>query len=119
MSSIQDPKLLAAGCAAINDWAFEYQRFDPRYVCTATIPLLDAEHAVAEIHRVAGIGFAAAYFSVTPGLGAPRLALHRRLGAGVVRHRGDRPRHRVPHRHRGPTTPRRCTARTSAGRAGR
>jgi len=71
MSSIQDPMLLAAGCAAINDWAFEYQRFDPRYVCTATIPLLDAEHAVAEIHRVADVGFKAAYFSVTPGLGAP------------------------------------------------
>lgn len=56
MSSIQDPKLLAAGCAAINDWAFEYQRFDPRYVCTATIPLLDHEHAVPEIHRVADMG---------------------------------------------------------------
>jgi predicted TIM-barrel fold metal-dependent hydrolase len=71
MSSIQDPALLAAGCEAINDWAFEYQRFSSRYVCTATIPLLDTEYAVAEIHRAAGIGFKAAYFSVTPGLGAP------------------------------------------------
>jgi predicted TIM-barrel fold metal-dependent hydrolase len=71
MSSIQDPTLLAAGCAAINDWAFEYQRYSPRYVCTATIPLLDAEHAVPEIERVADMGFKAAYFSVTPGLGAP------------------------------------------------
>lgn len=70
MSSIQDPKLLAAGCAAINDWAFEYQRFNSRYVCTATIPLLDHEHAVPEIHRVADMGYRAAYFSVTPGLGA-------------------------------------------------
>ncbi|MGD9700996.1 MAG: amidohydrolase family protein [Acidimicrobiia bacterium] len=69
MSSIHDAKLLAAGCAAINDWAFEYQRYSPRYVCTATIPLLDAEHAVAEIERVAGLGFKAGYFSVTPGLG--------------------------------------------------
>jgi predicted TIM-barrel fold metal-dependent hydrolase len=69
MSSIQDPKLLAAGCAAINDWAFEYQRFNSRYVCTATIPLLDADHAVAEIERAAGIGFKACYFSVTPCLG--------------------------------------------------
>jgi predicted TIM-barrel fold metal-dependent hydrolase len=70
MSSIQDPKLLAAGCAAINDWAIEYQRFNSRYVCTATIPLLDAEHAVPEIHRAAGLGYKAGYFSVTPGLGA-------------------------------------------------
>lgn len=70
MSSITDPKLLAAGCAAINDWAIEYQRFNARYVCTATIPLLDAAHAVPEIHRAAAMGFHAAYFSVTPALGA-------------------------------------------------
>jgi predicted TIM-barrel fold metal-dependent hydrolase len=69
MSSIQDPQLLAAGCAAINDWALEYQRFNPRYVCTATIPLLDAPHAVAEIERCAALGYHAAYFSVTPALG--------------------------------------------------
>jgi predicted TIM-barrel fold metal-dependent hydrolase len=66
MSSIQDPELLAAGCRAINDWSFEYQRFSPRYVCTATIPLLTVESAVAEIERCAGIGFKAAYFSVAP-----------------------------------------------------
>lgn len=66
MSSIQDPELLAAGCRAVNDWAIEYQRFSPRYVCTATIPLLSAETAVAEIERAAGLGFKAAYFSVEP-----------------------------------------------------
>ncbi len=70
MSSIQDPNLLAAGCAAINDWAIEYQRFSARYVSAATIPLLDSAHAVPEIHRAAELGFKAAYFSVTPGLGA-------------------------------------------------
>ncbi|MDO8364238.1 MAG: amidohydrolase family protein [Actinomycetota bacterium] len=69
MSSIQDPDLLAAGCRAINDWAFEYQRFSPRYVCTATIPLLSVDTAVAEIHRVADMGFKAAYLSVAPPLG--------------------------------------------------
>lgn len=69
MSSITDPDLLAAGCRAINDWAIEYQRFSPRYVCTATIPLLTAEHAVAEVTRAAELGFHAGYFSVTPGLG--------------------------------------------------
>jgi predicted TIM-barrel fold metal-dependent hydrolase len=71
MSSITDQSLLAAGCAAINDWAIEFQRFNPRYVCTATIPLLDAGHAVQEIERAAGLGFVAAYFSVTPCVGAP------------------------------------------------
>jgi predicted TIM-barrel fold metal-dependent hydrolase len=71
MSSIQDPDLLSAGCAAINDWAIEYQRFSSRYVCTATIPLLTPEHAVAEVNRVADLDFKAAYLSVTPCLGAP------------------------------------------------
>lgn len=69
MSSIQDPELLAAGCKAVNDWAIEYQNHSPRYVCTATIPVLTAEHAVAEIHRAADLGFKAGYYSVTPGLG--------------------------------------------------
>ncbi|HZP31336.1 MAG TPA: amidohydrolase family protein [Acidimicrobiia bacterium] len=66
MSSIRDPDLLAAGCRAINDWAIEFQRFSPRYVCTATIPLLDVDTAVAEIERAAADGFRAAYFSVAP-----------------------------------------------------
>jgi predicted TIM-barrel fold metal-dependent hydrolase len=35
-------------------------------VCTATIPLLDTDHAVAEIERAAGLGFHAAYLSVAP-----------------------------------------------------
>jgi predicted TIM-barrel fold metal-dependent hydrolase len=68
-SSIRDPELLAAGCRAINDWAIEFQRFSPRYVPTATIPLLTVESAAAEIERVAGIGFKAAYFSVGPPAG--------------------------------------------------
>ena len=67
--SIKDPELLAAGSRAINDWAIEYQRFSPRYVPTATIPLLTNETAVAEIERAADMGFQAAYFSVTPPLG--------------------------------------------------
>ena len=55
-SSIHDPDLLAAGCRAINDWAIEFQRLSPRYVCTATIPLLTRRHAVAEIERAAELG---------------------------------------------------------------
>jgi predicted TIM-barrel fold metal-dependent hydrolase len=70
-SSIHDPKLLAAGAAAINDWSIEYQRFDPRYVCTATIPLLSVEDAVAEIRRATDLGFKAGYFSVVPPTGMP------------------------------------------------
>jgi predicted TIM-barrel fold metal-dependent hydrolase len=69
MSSIQDPELLAAGARAVNDWAIEYQQFSPRYVCTATIPLLRAESAVAEVERAADMGYHAAYLSVAPPIG--------------------------------------------------
>jgi predicted TIM-barrel fold metal-dependent hydrolase len=66
MSSIRDPKLLAAGCRAINDWAIQFQRKSLRHVPTATIPLLDVDRAVAEIERAASIGYKAAYLSVIP-----------------------------------------------------
>jgi len=69
-SSIRDPELLAAGARAINDWAIEFQRHSPRYVCTATIPLLTVATAVAEIERAAGLGYHAVYFSVLPPAGA-------------------------------------------------
>ncbi len=97
-ASIHDPDLLAAGCAAINDWAIEYQRHSPRYVCTATVPVLNAATAVAEIERAADLGFDAAYFPVEPptegGLEPPD------VGAGVGGARRPRPRVLLPHRHR-------------------
>lgn len=65
-SSIEDPVLLAAGSQAINDWAIEFQRVSPRFVCTATIPLLSIDGAVAEIERAASMGFKAAFFPVSP-----------------------------------------------------
>jgi predicted TIM-barrel fold metal-dependent hydrolase len=65
-SSIRDPELLAAGARAINDWAIDFQRFSPRYVCAATIPFLTVESAVAEVERAAGMGFHAASLPVVP-----------------------------------------------------
>ncbi|MGE0879837.1 MAG: amidohydrolase family protein [Acidimicrobiia bacterium] len=73
--SIRDPKLLAAGCAAINDWAFTYQDVSARLVCTATIPLLDVADAVAEIKRTSAMGYKAAYFSVAPPPGVPSFVM--------------------------------------------
>lgn len=64
--SIQDPVLMREGCKVINDWAAEVQKVSPRFVMTATIPLLDIDDAVSEIHRCVGLGFHAAYFSVAP-----------------------------------------------------
>lgn len=67
-SSIRDPALLAAGARAINDWAIEFQRNSPRYVCAATIPYLTVESAVAEVHRVKDLGFYAASLPVKPSI---------------------------------------------------
>lgn len=66
MSSIHDPELLAAGCRAVNDWALDVQRQSPRFVCTATIPLLTVDTATAEVARAAAAGYHAAYLSVAP-----------------------------------------------------
>jgi predicted TIM-barrel fold metal-dependent hydrolase len=63
-SSIEDPKLLAAGVAAINDWAIDFQRVSPRYVCTAMLPLRDVADAVAEVERSAELGFKAVFLPV-------------------------------------------------------
>jgi predicted TIM-barrel fold metal-dependent hydrolase len=68
-SSINDPGLLREGARAINDWAVGYQKVSPRYVCTASIPLLRPDDAVAEIERAAAIGFKAAFFPVAPPIG--------------------------------------------------
>jgi len=65
-SSIQDPVLLREGAKAVNDWAITYQDVSPRYVCTATIPLLDVQDAAAEVRRAAALGFRAGFLSVTP-----------------------------------------------------
>src|SRR5262249_49774180 len=65
-SSIRDPELLAAGTRVINDWSIEYQRFSPRLVTAATIPFLSAETAVAEVERVAGLGFHVGSLPVQP-----------------------------------------------------
>ncbi|MBO0732456.1 MAG: amidohydrolase family protein [Acidimicrobiaceae bacterium] len=66
MYSIRDPELLAAGARVINDWAIEFQRSSPRYVCAAIIPFLTVESAVAEVERAAALGFHAASLPVLP-----------------------------------------------------
>ena len=66
MSSIHSPDLLAAGCRAINEWAIAFQQTSPRFVCTATVPLLTIETAVAELEWAAAAGYHAAYLSVAP-----------------------------------------------------
>jgi predicted TIM-barrel fold metal-dependent hydrolase len=66
MHSIRDAELMGAGCRVINDWAIEFQRFSPRHVCTAMIPFLNVESALAEIERSAGMGFRVVSLPVAP-----------------------------------------------------
>ena len=49
---VLDPRPEAGRARAVevlNDWAIEFQRTSPRFVCAATMPLLDVDDAVAEI----------------------------------------------------------------------
>ena len=99
MSSIRDPELLAAGCRAINDWAFEFQRRSLRHVPTATIPLL-----TRRARRRRG-GARRGHRASRPRTSRSRPptdedwndSMWEPLWAAL---RGDRPRHRLPRRHR-------------------
>jgi predicted TIM-barrel fold metal-dependent hydrolase len=71
MHSMRDPLLMLAGCKVINDWAIEYQRFSPRYVCTAMIPTLSVETAVSEVERTADMGFKIAMLPTSPTIDGP------------------------------------------------
>lgn len=65
-ASLKDPDLLKVGISALNDWIFEFQQKSPRFVCTAHIPLLRVEDAVAEVERAAEMGFKAGFMPVEP-----------------------------------------------------
>jgi predicted TIM-barrel fold metal-dependent hydrolase len=51
---------------ATNDWAIEFQKCSPRYVCTASLPLLVIDDAVAELERAAAMGFLAVFLPIAP-----------------------------------------------------
>jgi predicted TIM-barrel fold metal-dependent hydrolase len=72
--SIRTPEVLSAGVRAINDWAAEFQSHSPRYVCTAMIPLLDVDDAIAEVRRCAGLGMAASFLPIAPPFERPAYA---------------------------------------------
>src|SRR2546421_7748888 len=60
-SMIKDPALIREGMKALNDWAMSeiQQKAPDRLVATATLPLLDVQDTVAEVHRAANAGFKA------------------------------------------------------------
>ncbi|HLG66550.1 MAG TPA: amidohydrolase family protein [Acidimicrobiales bacterium] len=64
--SIRTPRVVREGVRVLNDWAIDFQRHSPRYVCAASVPLLDVEDAVAEIRRAAGLGFHVGFLPTRP-----------------------------------------------------
>jgi predicted TIM-barrel fold metal-dependent hydrolase len=69
--NIRTPKVVKAGVRALNDFALDFQQKSPRFVCTASVPLLDVDDAVAEIKRSSADGFAAGFLPTRPPIGRP------------------------------------------------
>jgi predicted TIM-barrel fold metal-dependent hydrolase len=66
-SSIKSPDLMREGVKCLNDWAHEYiMKASSRLVPTASLSLLDADDAVAEVERCAELGFRAAFLPTAP-----------------------------------------------------
>src|ERR1700722_2881806 len=69
--NIRTPKVVKEGCRALNDWALAFQHHSPRFVCVASVPLLDIEDAVAEVKRAHEGGFLCGFLPTRPPLGRP------------------------------------------------
>jgi predicted TIM-barrel fold metal-dependent hydrolase len=69
--NIRSPAVVKEGVRFLNDWAIEFQRKSSRFVCAASIPLLDVDDAVAEVERAAGTGFHCGFLPVKPPIGRP------------------------------------------------
>jgi predicted TIM-barrel fold metal-dependent hydrolase len=69
--NIRTPEVVREGTRFLNDWAIEFQRKSARFVCAASIPLLDIDDAVAEVKRAAGAGFHCGFLPVKTPIGRP------------------------------------------------
>jgi predicted TIM-barrel fold metal-dependent hydrolase len=69
--NLRTPEVMREGARALNDWALAFQSHSPRFVCTAAIPLLDIDDAVAEIRRSASDGFRCGFLPTLPPFGRP------------------------------------------------
>jgi predicted TIM-barrel fold metal-dependent hydrolase len=66
-ASFRDPKLLREALRVSNDWAFEaLEKKSPRIVTTAQLSTLDIGDAVAELERIAEMGYRAVYLPCLP-----------------------------------------------------
>jgi predicted TIM-barrel fold metal-dependent hydrolase len=69
--NIRTPKVVKEGARALNDWAIAFQGHSPRFVCCASIPLLDVDDAVAEVKRSHADGFKIGFLPTRPPIGRP------------------------------------------------
>jgi predicted TIM-barrel fold metal-dependent hydrolase len=69
--NIQTPRIVREGCRVLNDWALSMQQSSPRFVCAASIPLLDVDDGVAEVRRASADGFHCGFLPVKPPIGRP------------------------------------------------
>jgi len=69
--NIRTPKVVKEGARVLNEFALDFQMRSPRFVCTASIPLLDVDDAVAEIKRSSAAGFACGFLPTRPPMGRP------------------------------------------------
>ena len=69
--NIRTPEVARVGAQALNEFALDFQSDSPRFVCCASIPLVDVDDAVAEIKRSSNAGFYAGFLPVRPPFGRP------------------------------------------------
>jgi predicted TIM-barrel fold metal-dependent hydrolase len=69
--NITTPAVIREGARVLNDWAMDFQRNSVRYVCCASVPLIDIGDAVAELQRAAGMGFHIGFLPTRPPNGRP------------------------------------------------
>lgn len=66
-SSFRTPEVLREALRVSNDWAFDtLEKFSPRLVTAGQVSTLDIGDAVAELERIAEMGYRAVYLPVAP-----------------------------------------------------
>jgi predicted TIM-barrel fold metal-dependent hydrolase len=69
--NIRTPEIVKLGARALNEWSIDFQRQSPRFVCAASLPLLEVDDTVAEIKRAADEGFMCGFIPVRPPMERP------------------------------------------------
>jgi len=69
--NIRTPRVAREAARVLNEWALSFQEHSARFVCAASLPLVDVVDAVSELRRTADAGFHCAFLPVQPPAGRP------------------------------------------------